>query len=347
MTSMARPERPRVLVTQRIPEPALERLRAVAEVTLPLNPDGIPARAELQALLRQHAYALVLLTDRIDADLLAACPHLRLVANMAVGYDNIDVAAATARGVMVTNTPGVLTETTADLAWALLLAVARRVVEADRYVRAGKWAHWGPLLLLGTDVHGKTLGIVGLGRIGQAVARRAQGFGMRVLYHSRHRVSSAIEQTLGARYVPLVDLLRESDFVSIHCPYNASTHHLIDATALAQMRPTAYLINTARGPIVDETALVEALRDGRLAGAGLDVFEAEPAVHPGLLELDNVVLLPHIGSASLETRTKMALMAAENVVAAIAGRRPPNLVNPEVLAGERARETPRRHGSTS
>ncbi|MBI4504669.1 MAG: D-glycerate dehydrogenase [Chloroflexi bacterium] len=331
-SSGATADRPRVLVTQRIPEPALERLRAFAEVTLPPSPDRIPERAELVALLREHAYALVLLTDRVDADLLAASSGLRIVANMAVGYDNVDVAAATARGVMVTNTPGVLTETTADLAWALILAVARRIVEADRYVRAGKWTHWGPLLMLGTDVHGKTLGIVGLGRIGQAVARRAQGFGMRVLYHSRHPVPAEVEQALGARYVALADLLRESDFVSIHCPYNASTHHLIDGTALARMRPTAYLVNTARGPIVDETALVDALWTGRLAGAGLDVFEGEPAVRPGLLDLDSVVLLPHIGSASLETRARMALMAAENIVAAIEGRRPPNLVNPEVLS---------------
>jgi glyoxylate reductase len=264
----------------------------------------------------------------IPEAVLAAAPHLRIVAVAAVGYNIVDVAAATRRGILVTNTPGVLTDTTADMAWALMLGVARRVPESDRFVRAGKWTgvYWSQLM--GVDVHGATLGIIGLGRIGQAVARRAQGFGMRVLYHNRKRDPEA-ERAVGAEYRAKAELLREADFVVLSIPLSAETRHLIGAAELALMKPTAYLVNVARGPVVDEAALVDALRAGRIAGAGLDVFEEEPKVHPGLLELENLALTPHIGSASRATRLRMATRAAENCVAALQGQRPPNLVNPE------------------
>jgi glyoxylate reductase len=277
--------------------------------------------AECDALVPMGAHP-------VPEAILAAGPRLRVVAVAAAGYNLIDVAAATRRGILVTNAPGVLTETTADLAWALMLAIARRLPEGDRFVRAGKWTgvHWS--LMMGTDVHGATLGIIGLGRIGRAVARRAQGFGMRVLYHSRRRDPEA-ERTLAVEYRGKADLLGEADFVVLTVPLSAETRHLIGAAELARMKPTAFLINVARGPVVDEAALVEALRAGRIAGAGLDVFEEEPKVHPGLLELENLALTPHIGSASRATRLKMATLAAENCLAALEGRRPPNLVNPE------------------
>jgi glyoxylate reductase len=249
---------------------------------------------------------------------------------MAVGYNNVDLAEATRRGIPVTNTPGVLTDTTADFAFALMMAVARRVVEGDKFTRAGRFHGWGPLMMVGTDVHGKTLGIVGFGRIGRAVAKRATGFDMRVLYFDRFRADEDTERALNASSVSLEQLLAESDFVSLHTDYNPETHHLIGAPELAAMKRGAYLINTARGAIVDEAALVEALKSGKLAGAGLDVFEREPQIHPELLTLDNAVLAPHIASASMETRTAMALMAAENLLAALRGERPPNVVNPEV-----------------
>ncbi len=258
---------------------------------------------------------------------MAAAPRLRVIAVAAVGYNLIDVPAATRRGVLVTNTPGVLTETTADMAWALMLAVARRVPEGDRFVRAGRWqgVHWS--LMMGADVHGATLGIVGLGRIGKAIARRAPGFGMRVLYASRRPDLEA--DGLRAAYRPMADLLRESDFVVLAVPLTAETRHLIGAAELALMKPSAFLINVARGPVVDEAALAEAVRAGRIAGAGLDVFEDEPRLHSGLLALENLALTPHVGSASRATRLRMATTAAENCVAALEGRRPPNLVNPE------------------
>jgi glyoxylate reductase len=265
----------------------------------------------------------------IPEAVLVAAPGLRVVAVAAVGYNLIDVAAATRRGILVTNAPGVLTETTADLAWALMLGVARRLPEGDRFVRAGKWSgvYWS--LMMGADVHGATLGIVGLGRIGRAIARRAQGFGMRVLYHNRKRDPEA-EQSLAAEYRSRAELLREADFVVLAVPLSPETRHSIGAAELALMKPTAYLVNVARGPVVDEAALVEALRSGQIAGAGLDVFEEEPKLHPGLLALENLALTPHIGSASRATRLKMATRAAENCVAALEGHRPPNLVNPEV-----------------
>ncbi len=258
-----------------------------------------------------------------------------MIANMGVGYNHIDIAAATRRGIPVSNTPGVLTDATADLAFTLILAVARRVVEGDRRVREGKFKLWAPFLFLGREVSGKTLGIVGFGRIGRAVARRAAGFGMRVLYHNRSRLTPAEERESPAEYADLNTLLAQADFVSLHVPLSGETRHLIGAEELSRMKPTAYLINTARGPVVDEVALLATLQRGMIAGAGLDVYENEPALTPGLADLPNVVLLPHVGSATLETRTAMAAMAARNLIAGLDGQRPPNLVNPEVLPAAR------------
>lgn len=278
-----------------------------------------PGLPTYERLVRGFAGAdgvLSLLTEQVGAELMDASPGLKVVSNCAVGYNNIDVAAATARGVLVCNTPGVLTETTADFTWALLLAVARRVVEADRLVRAGEFVGWGPMMLLGYEVYGSTLGIVGMGRIGQAVARRAEGFGMRVISIRRGELEAA---------------LPECDFLSLHVPLDESTRHMISAAQLRRMKPTACLLNTARGPVVDEEALVVALREGWIAGAGLDVYEREPVIHPGLFELPNAVLAPHIASASHSTREKMATMAADNLVAALRGERPAYVVNPEVL----------------
>ncbi|MDI6772035.1 MAG: D-glycerate dehydrogenase [bacterium] len=322
--------RSRVYVARRLPEEAMGKLREHAEIAVwPV--DELPPPSEV--LVREAAASdglISLLTDRIDAALLDAAPRLRVVSNYAVGFDNIDVGAATERGVIVTNTPGALTETVADFTMALLFAVARRVVEADRYTRAGRWQSWGPMLLLGQDVCGATLGLIGLGRIGTAVARRARGFAMRVIYHDVARREGP-EQELGLEFASMEEVLRLSDFVSIHVPLGPRTRHLIGAPQLALMKPTAFLINTARGPIVDSGALYDALAGRRIAGAGLDVFEEEPlpADHP-LLTLENVVVAPHIASASVKTRTGMALMAVENLLDALAGRRPPNLVNTEV-----------------
>lgn len=325
---MAQPERPRVFVTRRLPGDALERLSAAARVDV-WEQDLPPPRDVLLARLRDAEGLICLLTDRIDAEVLDAAPRLRVVSTMAVGYDHIDIAAATARGVPVGHTPGVLTETTADLAWALLLATARRVVEGDRFVREGRWKTWDPNLLLGYDVHGATLGIVGMGAIGQAVARRAAGFEMQVLYTRR----SERESDLGRR-VSLDELLRESDFVSLHVPLTAETRHLIGERELRLMKRTAILINTARGPVVDQAALAAALRDGVIAGAGLDVTEVEPIPpEDPLLGAPNVVILPHIGSASYATRARMAAMAVENCVAGLEGRPLPHCVNPEVERG--------------
>ena len=277
--------------------------------------------ADVEAIIPMGAHP-------IPEPVIAAAPRLRIVAVAAVGYNIVDVAAATRRGILVTNTPGVLTDTTADMAWALMLGVARRVPESDRFVRAGKWAgvYWSQLM--GTDVHGGTLGIIGLGRIGQAIARRAQGFGMRVLYHKRTPDPEAA-RGVGAEYRTKAELLRESDFVVLSIPLTPETRHLIGAAELALMKPTAFLVNVARGPVVDEAALVEALRANRIAGAGLDVFEDEPKLHPGLLGLENLALTPHIGSASGATRRRMATRAAENCIAALEGHRPPDLVNPD------------------
>ena len=272
-----------------------------------------------------------LLTDAIDDEILSANSNLKVVANFAVGFNNIDVDAATNRDILVTNTPGVLTDTTADMAWALLFDVARRVAEGDRYVRTGEWKGWGPLQFLGTDITGATLGLIGMGRIGKAVAKRAAAFDMNVLYWNRTRMDEREEKQMGVRYAELDDVLSQSDFVSIHVALNQQTRHLIDAERLSRMKPTAYLINTSRGALIDERALVLALQQKKIAGAGLDVYENEPSLENGLSELENAVLVPHLGSATLATRTKMGNMAVENCLAACRGELPPNLVNPEAL----------------
>ena len=320
-TVRLRPMPVRVFTTYPLPPQARAVLRGVTVRTY-RGPQPIP-RAALARALRDADGLLCLLTERIDAELLAAAPRLRAVANCAVGYDNIDVTAAAARAVVVTNTPDVLTETSADLAWALLLAAARRIAEGDRLVRGGGWAGWSPDLLLGTDVHGATLGIVGLGRIGAAVARRARGFGMRVLYTQRQRLR---RPPAGARFASLRRLLAQADFVSLHVPFTPATRHLIGAPELAHMKRTAILVNTSRGPVVDERALVRALASGRIAAAGLDVYEREPEVPAGLRALPNLVMTPHIASATTQTRRRMAVLAATNLAAALAGREPLNRV---------------------
>ncbi len=322
----------KVFVTRRIPDEALQIVREAAETDLWPEP-GPPPRDVLLEKVAGIRGLYCLLTDRIDSELLECAPELQVVSQMAVGVDNVDVAACTARGIPVGNTPGVLTETTADLAFALILATARRVVEADRFVRAGEWTTWSPMLLTGPDVHHATLGIVGMGRIGREVAKRARGFDMRILYYNRTRDPES-EETLGADYVDIPSLLAQSDFVSIHTPLTSETLHLIGREELQLMKKSAILINTSRGPVVDESALYEALRDGTIAAAGLDVFEVEPLpMESPLLALDNVVVLPHIGSASVATRTKMAVLAAENLAAGIKGNRLAHLVNPQVYDG--------------
>jgi glyoxylate reductase len=312
----------RIVVTRRIPDPALELLEVAGDVWV--SPHDRPlTTAELHSALGGADAAVTLLHDRVDAAFLdAAGPGLRVVANVAVGYDNVDVAACAARGVVCTNTPGVLTDATADLALALILASTRRLGEAERMVRAGGTWSWSMFFMLGSGLQGKTLGIVGLGQIGTATARRALAFGMRIAYTGRRPADPALEAELDATRLDLDELLATADVVSIHCPLSDATRHLIDARRLSLMKPTAYLINCARGPIVAEAALAQALRDGTIAGAGLDVFEHEPAIEPGLLELENVVLLPHLGSATIETRTAMGVLAARNAVAVLAGEPP-------------------------
>ena len=321
--------KPSVLVTQRIPERALALVQEMCDVQYDPQDQRLTPEALRRAVVGKEGI-ICLVTDQIDAQVLEAGTALKVVANVAVGYDNIDVRAATQRGIVVTNTPGAVTEATADLTWGLLLSIARRIPEGDRYIRAGQWREWKLMFMLGHDVYAQTLGIVGMGRIGQAVARRAQGFGMRVLYHNRRRLDAALEKALGVVWVELPTLLQRADFVSMHVPLTPETTHLISEVELRMMQPTAYLINTARGAVVDEQGLVRALTEGWIAGAALDVFEREPEISQALLALDNVVLVPHIGSASVATRTKMAVMAAENLLAAVCGDRAPNVVNPEV-----------------
>ncbi len=318
-----------MFVTRQIPEEGLAPIREACQARV-WDGELPPSRDALLDAVAGCAGILTLLTDRVDAELLdRAGPGLRVVSNYAVGYDNIDVAAFTARGVAVGNTPGVLTETTADLAFALLAAAARRVAEGDRHVRAGRWRTWGPMLLMGPDLHGATLGIVGFGRIGQAVARRAAGFGMTILYWSRTRLPPSEEAAHGVTWATFDDLLARSDFVSIHASLSPATHHLIDAAALARMKPGAILVNTARGPIVDQAALADALRAGTIAGAALDVTDPEPiAMDDPLLALDNCLIVPHIGSASPATRGRMAAMAAANLLAGVRGEPLPNPVRP-------------------
>jgi glyoxylate reductase len=322
-----------IVVTRRIPEPALELLRAADEVWL--SPHDRPlTTAEMHEAAAGADAVITLLHDKVDGSLLdAAGPQLKCIANVAVGYDNVDVAAATERGVVVTNTPGVLTDSTADLAMALILMVTRRLSEGERRIRSGEPWSWHMFFLLGSSLAGKTLGVIGLGAIGRATAHRARAFGMEIVYAAPRRASEETEAELGgARRVPLMQLLATADVVTLHTPLTPDTRHLIDSAALRQMRSDAYLVNTSRGPIVDEAALVKALRAGKIAGAALDVFENEPDIHPDLRELDNVVLIPHLGSATIETRTAMALLAAENALAVLAGEKPPTAVNPEALA---------------
>jgi glyoxylate reductase len=323
--------RPSILISRSLPAEAVTRARAKAEVDVNEADSPLP-RNELIRRLQGRQGLVCMISEAIDEELLAACPDLKVASNVAVGFNNIDVAAATKRGVVVTNTPDVLTETTADFAWTLLMAIARRMVEADRYVRDGKFDQWKNMLLLGGDIHGKTLGIVGFGRIGRAMARRAQGFGMRVLYQDAVAADSAKERDLRASRTDIASLLRESDFVTLHTPLLPETRHLINAQSLKTMKKTAYLINASRGPVVDEAALAQALKEGWIAGAGIDVFEDEPKVHPGLMGLPNVVLAPHIGSASWETRLQMANLAVDNCLAVLEGRTPTTPVNAEALA---------------
>ncbi len=318
----------RILVTRHIYPEALALLEAEAVVEYHDSAGGLSA-AELEAAVADKHAIVCHLTDRIDASVMDAGADLKVIANVAVGFDNIDLAAAAARGIAVTNTPGVLTETTADLAFGLMLAAGRRIVEADRFLRAGRWRRWQIDLLCGHDVHQKTLGILGFGRIGRAVARRARGFGMRVLYHSPAPVAARVEREHGVEYADRESLFRRADYLSIHVPLNEHTRHLVGANELELMKPTAVLVNTSRGPVVDEAALARALASRRIAAAGLDVFEAEPEVSPELIGLDNVVLVPHIGSASIETRTRRCTMAAENAIAVLRGERPPIPVDRE------------------
>jgi lactate dehydrogenase-like 2-hydroxyacid dehydrogenase len=325
--------KPAILVSRAIFPEVIEHLAVHFDVDYHAEDCALPAN-EIARRLVGKAGAITLLSDRIDAAALAGAGGLKAVCNVAVGYNNLDLAALTRAGVMATNTPGVLDETTADTAWALLLAAARRVVAADRWVRAGQWQGWKfHDDWLGQDVHHASLGILGMGRIGRAVARRAAGFSMRVIYHNRRRLDGGSERDCQAEWVDKETLLRESDFLVLMLPYSPASHHVIGAAELAAMKPTAHLINIARGGIVDDDALIAALRERRIAGAGLDVFENEPALDPRFASLDNVVLTPHIGSSTRATRLAMARCAADNLIAALAGRHPPNLLNPEVLGG--------------
>lgn len=321
--------KPKVFVTRIIPDRGLQTILQNTDATV-WQDELPPPRDVLLQRARECDGLVTLLTDRIDAELMDAAPRLKVVANYAVGFDNIDVKAATARGIWATNTPGVLTETTADLAFALLMACARRIVEGRDYAKAGRWRTWGPMLLMGQDIHGATLGIAGMGRIGYAMAQRGRGFGMTILYHDAIRNEKA-EHDLGATWVSMDELLSRSDFLSLHVPLTPETRHLINAESLKRMKPNAVLVNTARGPVVDTMALYEALKAGRIFAAGLDVTDPEPlpADHP-LYTLDNCLIVPHIASASFETRSRMAEMAAENLLAGLAGRTPPNCLNPEV-----------------
>jgi lactate dehydrogenase-like 2-hydroxyacid dehydrogenase len=323
------PGAPTIAISNRLPEPAVEALRGVGEVRMDDREEAIP-RTDLLELVAGADAVLTLLHDRVDEELLeAAGPQLRCVANVAVGYDNVAVEAAARRGVVVTNTPGVLDDATADLTLALLLAAARRVVEGDRLVRSGRPWTWGMHFMLGTDLRGKQLGIVGLGGIGAKVAERARAFGMTIAYHSRRPGRAEVVERLEAERMPLERLLESSDAVSLHCPLTAETRHLIGAAELERMKPSAILVNAARGPVVDEAALAEALAAGTIAGAGLDVYEREPRVEPGLLGLDNVVLAPHLGSATVETRTAMAELAARNAISVLGGQGPLTPVAPQ------------------
>lgn len=320
-----------VYVTRIIPQPGFDILHENLTNVRINEEDHLLSREELLENVKGLDGLLPLLTEQIDGEVMdAAGKQLKIIANHAVGFDNIDVPAATERGIMVTNTPGVLTDATSDHAWALLFTTARRVVESDKFTRAGKYKGWGPMMYLGGDITRRTLGVVGAGRIGNAVAEKSSGFKMQILYCDEFR-NENLENEYGAKKVSFEELLSEADFVSVHVPLLDSTHHLFNDAVFKQMKKTAYLINTSRGPVVDEAALVRALQNGEIAGAGIDVYEEEPKIHPGLLSLDNAVLTPHTASATIETRTKMATMAAQNLVDGLKGKRPANLLNPEVL----------------
>jgi glyoxylate reductase len=319
----------KVLVTRRIPDSGLKILTETCDLDI-FEGEAPISRDVLLKRIKGKDGLLCLLSDKIDKEVVAAGGmSLKVISNYAVGYNNIDVEETTKSGVLVTNTPGVLTDATADLTWALLLACARRIPKSDSLVRDGRFVGWSPTLLLGREVYGKTLGIIGMGEIGAAVARRAKGFGMKTIYHNRKR-DPETEKELGAMYVSVDDLLKNSDYVSLHVPLTPETRHLIGEKELAMMKPTAILLNASRGEVIDEKALIKALKEGRIDSAGLDVYEKEPRLSPGLAELDNVVLTPHTGSATYESRDRMAVMAAENLVAGLRGERPPNLVNVSV-----------------
>lgn len=322
--------KPKIFVTRQLPDAAMQEIGRYFDMTV--NPDNrVLAKEEIIEGVKDCDALLCLLTDRIDADVMDASPKLKVISNYAVGFNNIDLNAANERKLPVCITPGVLTDTTADLTWSLIMASARRVIEGDRMTREGKFDGWGPLMLLGTDVFDKTIGIVGMGRIGQAVAKRARGFDMEILFTS-NSPKPELEEEFHARQTDLETLIKKSDFITLHCPLTPETTHLIGEKELAMMKPGAYIINTARGPVIDEKALVKCLQEKRIAGAGLDVFEEEPKLAEGLAELDNVVILPHIGSATTETRTRMGMMAAENAIAIMEGEPPAAIANPEVLA---------------
>jgi glyoxylate reductase len=323
--------KPKVYLTRLLPPAVMARLEEETQLTWHRD-DHVATKAVIIAGAKDCDALLCNITDPVDAEILAACPCLKVVANFGVGFNNIDVAAATVRKIPVTNTPGVLTDPTADIAFALLLAAARRIGEGERLVRAQQWTGWNPMQLLGADVSGATLGLMGFGRIGKAMAKRARAFDMRLLYWNRTRLSPEEEQACGATYMSKEDLLKQSDYVSLHVAYTPETHHLLGAAQFAMMKPTAFVINTARGPVIDEAALVQALQSKTIAGAGLDVFEREPELHSGLYECENAILAPHLGSATIGTRTKMGMIALDNLLAACSGQRPPNCVNPEIFA---------------
>ena len=323
----------KVLITREIPEKGIQILRKSGRDCI-INKTGRPmTRNDLETNIKEVDAVISMLYDRIDQPLLAMASNLRIVANYAVGIDNIDVNACTASGITVTNTPGVLTEATADLTLALILSAARKIVSADRYFREGLFNGWDPLLFVGESLTDKTLGIIGMGRIGQAVAKRARGFDMRIIYHNRKPLPDNITASLEAKYYPLDEVIREADFLSLHLPYSPEAHHLINKERLKMMKPGAYLINTARGAHVDEKSLVDHLRSKKIAGAALDVYESEPLPAKGLVSLDNVTLLPHLGSATVYARDAMAEMAASSIIAVLSGHKPLNIINPQVFAG--------------
>jgi glyoxylate reductase len=324
----------RILVTGRLPQDIMTGLAKKYEADINIE-DKPFAREKFLEGIRDKEGLLSMITDTVDEEALDRADHLKMIAQFGVGYNNIDVAAATKLGIPVSNTPGVLTDATAELAFALILAISRRLVEGDRMTREGRFRCWAPMLFLGREVTGKTLGVVGMGKIGKAVAQRARCFHMPVLYHNRKRMSESEEKELMAKYVDMKTLLSQSDFISLHVPLTKETRHLIGNKELSLMKPTAYLINASRGPVVDEKALLQALKKKKIGGAGLDVYENEPALTPGLAELDNVILLPHVGSGTLETRFRMASMAVENLIAGLNGKVPPNIVNPDVLSHRR------------